>query len=244
MNPIYILARARFRLIIAGRYCIRLPDLLSFKAPRVEAANSDLVMKILEMEPEIKLVIVDYDMPVLDGFQLTTLIRKKYPKEKLAIIGISAYGSNIISTQFLKMGANDFILKPFSKAEFGFRVLQNVEMLDYMDIIRKSASIDFLTGLHNRRYFFDVGEKMFANAKRENFEIIIAMLDIDNFKAINDTYGHSSGDNVLRHTDSVLSAHFRKADLVARFRGDEFCIIAVNLKERNADWKFEKLKRS
>jgi diguanylate cyclase (GGDEF)-like protein len=207
-----------------------------------EAARSEEVMGILNDSQDIRLCIIDYNMPVINGLELTNLIRTKYSKEDIAIIGISAYGSNIIPSQFLKMGANDFILKPFSNAEFCFRVLQNLEMLEFIDLVRKSAVTDFLTGLHNRRYVFEVGEKIFENVKRENFDMTIAMIDIDNFKQINDSRGHAVGDEVLIHLARGLKTNFRNADLISRFGGDEFCIIAINLDRGNANWKFEKLR--
>jgi diguanylate cyclase (GGDEF)-like protein len=209
----------------------------------LEAGDGDEALKVLASEPDIKLIIIDYNMPGLDGYELTTKIRKTRPKDEVAIIGISAYGA-IISGQFLKKGANDFILKPFSKEEFCCRIIQNVELLEYIGKEREAAYIDFLTDLPNRRHFFSVGEKMFANAVREHIQIIIAMLDIDGFSQVNDDYGHLAGDEVLKSVANVMKAKLRKADIMARFGGDEFCFLAVNMGDENVKWKFEDLNNS
>ncbi len=87
------------------------------------------------------------------------------------------------------------------------------------------ANKDPLTGLSNRRHFFDVAETIFQNSLRGSGTVSVAMFDIDHFKRINDTWGHAGGDAVLREVSAVLSAHLRKADVLARFGGEEFCFL-------------------
>lgn len=91
--------------------------------------------------------------------------------------------------------------------------------------IQDMSNRDFLTDLANRRYFFEVGENLFQNARRGNINISIAMCDIDFFKRINDSYGHAGGDAVLRDVAKILSDNLRKADIAARFGGEEFCLL-------------------
>ncbi|MFC1554608.1 response regulator [candidate division KSB1 bacterium] len=103
-----------------------------------EARDGIEALNVLDDNPDIKLVISDYSMPNMDGFKLTTEIRGKYSKEHLAVIGISAHGSNDISTKFIKNGANDFLIKPFLKEEFYCRVTQNVTMIDRFKALEES----------------------------------------------------------------------------------------------------------
>lgn len=84
---------------------------------------------------------------------------------------------------------------------------------------------DFLTNLYNRRYFFDIAENLFQNAKRNNISMCIAMLDIYFFKQVNDMYGHATGDYVLTSVSHIFQLNLRKADIVSRFGGEEFCIL-------------------
>jgi diguanylate cyclase (GGDEF)-like protein len=83
--------------------------------------------------------------------------------------------------------------------------------------------------LYNRRYFFEVAQTLYANASRQNLSLAVAMLDIDFFKKTNDTYGHKAGDAALQHIAWFLKERFRKTDLVARFGGEEFCILTCNI---------------
>jgi diguanylate cyclase (GGDEF)-like protein len=208
----------------------------------VEAKNGLEALNRLHEHADIKMVITDYQMPEMDGFELTARIRKEFPMDKLAVIGVSGHGNSILSAKFLKKGANDFVVKPFGNEEFFWRINQNIEMLEYIESIKNAAIKDFLTGLYNRRYFMDVGKTLLKNAAREHFDIAVAVLDIDHFKNINDQYGHETGDLVLRYLAGVLKKHFRASDVVARIGGEEFCILAVNLKKEHTVSHFEKLR--
>lgn len=209
----------------------------------IESGSGKEALSILEKHPDVRLVITDFNMPGMDGFELTTNIRKNHPMDRMAIIGISGSGGSMMSARFLKHGANDFIVKPFSHEEFFLRVNQNMQMLDYIESIRYAAIKDHLTGLYNRRYFFDMGSKLFENAKRKSFDIAMAMIDIDHFKRINDTYGHAIGDEVLRHVSGMISGHFRSSDVVARLGGEEFCVMAPNMSSDHCVRLFDSLRQ-
>lgn len=194
-----------------------------------DAPDGNEALRILKEHPDIKLVITDFNMPRMDGFQLTKKIRRLYTKDELAIIGVSTWGSNTLSAHFIKHGANDFFNKPFLAEELYCRVTQNIEMLENIQALRETLNEDYLTHLYNRRFFFEAGRKLFANAKRGDLTLTIAMIDIDFFKNINDTYGHDVGDEVLRQEADVLRRRFRSSDIVCRFGGEEFCILASNV---------------
>ena len=208
----------------------------------IEESSGKNVLKILEENDDVKLVLTDYNMPEIDGIELLNRIREIYSMDKLSIIGISAYGNSVVSANFLKEGANDFIYKPFSDEEFKLRINQNMEMLEYINTLKDISSKDFLTGLYNRRALFDIGNNLFENAKRGNIEITVGIVDIDNFKLINDKFGHYFGDIVVQNVAEILLKNFRASDLVARFGGDEFCIISVNLHKANSYQHFDKIR--
>jgi diguanylate cyclase (GGDEF)-like protein len=115
-------------------------------------------------------------------------------------------------------------------------------MLDHIESLKKAATSDHLTGLYNRRYFFDIGETLFKNAKRDNMDITVAMVAIDNFKRINDRYGHQFGDILLQHISTVILNHLRSSDVVCRFGGEEFCILATNIEKTRCQTHFEGLR--
>ncbi|MFZ2725605.1 MAG: diguanylate cyclase [Methylococcaceae bacterium] len=209
----------------------------------LEAENGEEALEILNSNKDIRLIITDFNMPVMDGFELTKKARNIYSKQELAIIGMSAYGNNLLSARFLKIGGSDFINKPFLEEEFFCRVNQNMELLEYIRDLRFVATRDFLTGLYNRRHFFDVGEKLFARAVRSHKPVAVALIDIDFFKQVNDTHGHDIGDLVLKKIGELLSNSLRAGDLVARFGGEEFGFLLPNVNAEDANKVFGELRK-
>ncbi|WP_100642943.1 diguanylate cyclase [Alteromonas facilis] len=179
---------------------------------------------ILKQEPDIRLMITDYEMPRMDGIQLVIETRKLIDKNTLAIIGVSSTGRTDIGAMFIKNGANDFLSKPYTLEELICRINMNMDALENIDYIFELANKDALTGLFNRRYFFGEVEKIDQSWVAERSEISCAMVDIDHFKRINDTYGHDCGDHVLKEFAKMLTTHF-KSHLIARLGGEEFAVV-------------------
>lgn len=187
------------------------------------ASDGQEALEVLARNPDIQLLLADCHMPVVDGFELTVEVRKKFGKDQIAIIGVSATDDPGISTKIINCGANDFIRRPYSHEEFVCRINQNVGMLELLKANRDAAYRDFLTGLFNRRYFFQIGGRMHAEA-RDKEHLALAMIDIDLFKAINDQHGHAIGDAALRHLAAIFKAQLPEA-LVARVGGEEFAVL-------------------
>lgn len=195
----------------------------------LEAPSANDAIKILKnTENNISMVLTDYDMPEIDGLEFTFYLRQQYRKDTLSVIALSANEDKGLSTKFLKLGANDFLLKPFTMEELTVRVNSNLEILDIFKEKSELASRDFLSGLHNRRYFMDKGNLLVKQLELEECSLMVAMIDIDHFKRINDTYGHDIGDMAIKSTASILQECFRKSDLIARYGGEEFCILVDN----------------
>ncbi len=195
------------------------------------ANDGQEALEILKKEKDIKMIFTDYDMPNMDGLELTKKIRKLYAKDVLSIVTITGSNDRDIVSKFLKYGANDFLHKGFSKDEFFARLNSNLENLELFQAIKDKANKDYMTGMFNRRYFFDEGESLYKKAKAENKNICVAMFDIDKFKNINDTYGHDIGDIAIIEVATVLNKHLPDDVIISRFGGEEFCIIQVNIEE-------------
>ncbi|MGJ8687006.1 MAG: GGDEF domain-containing response regulator, partial [Spongiibacteraceae bacterium] len=190
----------------------------------VSAGNGREALERLNEHPDIKLVLTDYNMPEMDGFELCQQLRSRHSKEQLTIIGLSNSSDERISAHFLKSGANDFISKPYTYEELLCRVNQNLDYHDQIETIREAANRDYLTNLYNRRYFFNEGKQIHLRAKFLEAPLTVAMIDIDHFKKINDTFGHDAGDIALKHIAELMNNAFEN-DLLARFGGEEFCLI-------------------
>jgi diguanylate cyclase (GGDEF)-like protein len=190
-----------------------------------EAVDAEQGIEVLRKHSNIKLAIIDENMPGMPGIQMISELRKTYSKEDLGIIGISSDTKSGLSARFIKSGATDYLHKPYCHEEFFCRIMQNVERLENIDTIRRVANSDYLTGLPNRRHFFTRVE---ASLKIKPKTQSLAIIDIDHFKKINDTYGHDCGDYTLKELAKLVADYF--ADYTAaRFGGEEFCVYFANI---------------
>lgn len=114
-----------------------------------------------------------------------------------------------------------YIIELFSRKNYE----KKVEIIEIKDKLKEQANRDYLTDLYNRRYFSEIAENFIKTVKRERKELSVIMLDIDNFKNINDIYGHAVGDMVIKSLASLLHEHTRDSDVVSRFGGEEFAIL-------------------
>jgi len=210
----------------------------------IEATDGNNALELMEEHPSIHLVLTDYNMPNMDGFDLTRKLREKYSKDELPIIGMSSHSQGEYAVKFLKLGANDFIHKPFSYEELLCRVSQNLDICCLIEELKKNAYVDALTGLNNRRFLWEYGTGLFNNAEYTTDSLTVAMVDIDNFKDINDTYGHHMGDNVLAKVSNNLQKHLVDKDIIARIGGEEFCVILHNKDTNEAKGILDKLRIS
>ena len=206
------------------------------------AKNGRETLDLLGEHPDTSLVITDINMPEMDGFELVTAIRAKHNKEDLAVIGISEFSSPGQTVKLLKLGANDYLSKPFEVEEFYCRVTQSTNTVGYVRQIRNFATRDFLTGAFNRRQLFELGANLWANARRGNICVASAVIDADFFKRINDTHGHDVGDQTLKAIAACLADTLRKTDVVARYGGEEFVCLAVVKAPEDARIVFERIR--
>ncbi|TIH17017.1 diguanylate cyclase [Marinifilum sp. JC120] len=191
----------------------------------LQAEDGSAATKVFYTNSDIRLVLTDYNMPEMDGLELTAHLRSIRSMDELSIIVLSSDTKSRTAPLFLKQGANDFIQKSASVEEILCRVNSNLEFLELIEASRDRANKDFLTGLWNRRYFFEYGEPLYEQAVLGAREFCVGMLDIDHFKKINDTYGHDAGDEVLKKFSALLAEYVGDAGLVSRFGGEEFTVV-------------------
>ncbi len=183
----------------------------------IEAEDGAHALRVLNKNNDITFIVTDHDMPNKDGISMTHEIRKNHDRNQLAILGLSGSDDRTLTARFLKAGANDFLYKPFNQEEFFCRIHQILDMKEATNELLRHANEDDLTGLWNRRYMFS--QLPTIPSKRS-----IAMMDIDLFKNVNDTYGHDAGDAVLIEVGRIIKKCFTN-DLTVRFGGEEFCIL-------------------
>ena len=166
------------------------------------------------------------------GPELCLRIRSQTGSPYTYIILITGQAEHRDRLEALTAGADDLLVKPLDSRELAARLEAAQRILARQGDLERAnarlarqASIDDLTGLKNRRHFREILEAAFSFAVREDHPLSMIMLDVDQFKHFNDTYGHPAGDEVLRAVADSICAEIRPHDLAARLGGDEFAVM-------------------
>ncbi len=188
----------------------------------LEAAKSE--------KPDI--ILLDVIMPIMDGYEVCEHLKEDDSTKEIPIIMVTSQAEAADKVKGLELGALDYVTKPFDEAELIARVNIHLRLRELYEAVQeqnrqlqKMANRDGLTGLYNHRYFHEQLSQDFLRAKRYNENLSCVLFDIDFFKKFNDTYGHQTGDIVLKALASVVQRATRESDLSARYGGEEFALI-------------------
>ena len=174
------------------------------------ADDGDTALKILEQHPDIKLLITDYNMPRMNGFELVKNIRREISKNDLVIIGLSGENDGKLTAKFIKNGANDFLNKPFSHEEFHCRIMHNIESLEYALRLKYLAYHDFISGLPNKQKFYADAEIELQKLHAQNANVSLALISIDKLNTIQDKYGLEAPDATITSLASIMPKAFSR----------------------------------
>ena len=198
------------------------------------AAHGEEAMNYFADNPDIKIIVSDYKMPVKDGLEVLKEIRTAGDKDQIGVIMMTSPEDGVNGAIFLKNGANDFIAKPFVKEELICRVNNTIENMENINQIADFANKDFLTGLFNRRYFYDDMQEYLSSIEENPAPYAVALIDVDGLKDINDKYGQDGGNKILKHIAKRLIDDTKSNDIVARFGSGEFCVVLKNMPQEDA----------
>ncbi|QRY68705.1 diguanylate cyclase [Ensifer sp. PDNC004] len=190
-----------------------------------EVASAADALQVLDSGEAVDLVVTDLDLSDMSGAALLAEVERRRGDGAVPVIGLSDSGDRRAGARFLEAGGTDFIQKPFLEAEFNGRIAQAAGVQKRLQTLQRQAASDYLTDLYNRRHFFVAGPRVVEQCLRRGEPTAIAVLDIDHFKRLNDTYGHEIGDIVLKHVAKRLSALVGEDHLLARLGGEEFGIL-------------------
>jgi diguanylate cyclase (GGDEF)-like protein len=191
----------------------------------IEAADGKEALDVARNAlPE--LILLDVDLPLLDGFEVLHQLKKEPATRCIPVIFLSGRMETTKKVRALDLGAVDYVTKPFDPEELRARIRMALRLKFYQDLLEKQAHLDALTGLANRYAFETRLATEWAACVQNGSPLSLLIVDLDHFKRINDSFGHIAGDETLRHTAVALQAVARSSDLLTRFGGEEFVLIA------------------
>jgi len=200
---------------------------------RIETAPSGQdALRLLAQKP-FDLILADLKMPGMDGLELLDAVKREF--SDLTVVMMTAFGGVETAVEAMRNGAYDFISKPFDTDELEAkinRLVREIELLRQLELLSIS---DGLTGLYNRRYFDTKILEEVQRAHRQNHDLFLAVLDVDNLKEINDKYGHPAGDKLLQDVGVTIRHCIREnVDWPFRYGGDEFGVILTQVSQDQA----------
>ncbi len=203
-----------------------------------EHTNYDLVLTDVVLEGQIS------------GYGLLQKIRSTDgPKGQLPVLAMTGFNDDARKIELLVSGANDYVPKPALDEELIARVRNHITSKKQAELIEEQytrlqdmAMKDQLTGLYNRHFLMEMVPAKMSEAKRHKRALALVVLDVDKFKNINDTYGHATGDLVLKGIAETMQKNCRAEDVLARIGGEEFVFLLSDCNEANAVMKAEKMR--
>jgi two-component system, cell cycle response regulator len=231
---------------------------LSSRGYSIETASNgeEALQKVRESPPD--LILLDVMMPLMDGYEVSRRIKNDPDLPFIPIILVTARDSTQDKVEGLDAGADDYLTKPVNFAELEARVrsmLRIKRLQDELDLknrelelanrrLRKLSITDGLTELFNHRHIHELLHEEFERTKRSGEPMAVAMMDLDRFKQVNDTYGHPTGDVILYETAEILRQTVREIDMVGRYGGEEFVAILPGADEDDANRFAERVRRA
>jgi two-component system, cell cycle response regulator len=189
------------------------------------------------------LILLDVDMPDMNGFEVCRRLKNNSATYLIPVIFLSGSGGVEDKVKGLDLGAIDFVTKPFDAFELRARVRAALRTKRLQDLLVEHAHIDPLTSLPNRRALANRLDEEWSRVQRKGGVLSLIMADIDLFKRVNDTFGHSVGDRLLQEVAKVIASQCRVNDLPARYGGEEFAVLVPDETAADAAQLAERCRR-
>lgn len=195
--------------------------------------GAEALERVAQMEPA--LILLDLDMPEMDGFEVLRRLKEMPTTVNTPVIVLSGLSDPHDKVTAFDLGAMDYITKPFEVNELKVRVRSALRLNSLVTMLAQRAQIDGLTGLWNRAHFDTRWAELVAGAARHARPLSLAVVDLDHFKIINDSFGHPAGDEVITGLARLLQGTCRASDVCCRFGGEEFCLVLPDTAPQDAE---------
>ncbi|MFK7760324.1 MAG: diguanylate cyclase [Phycisphaerales bacterium] len=188
------------------------------------------------------LILLDLDMPGMDGFETLRQLMEEPKTRNIPVIILSGQDTTQDKVTAFDLGAVDFVSKPFELTELRARLRSSLRISSLLSMLEQKAQIDGLSGLFNRSNFDRRWVEEYERCQRSASGLTLVMIDIDNFKSVNDTFGHPAGDAVISGVAKLIQNHIRKCDIACRYGGEEFALILPDTSPEQAESICERIR--
>ncbi len=207
----------------------------------IETVNGVEAWEELQKPDAPKLAVFDWMMPEMDGLEVVRRVRAIDTPQPPYIIMLTTKGEKADTVAGLDAGADDYLAKPFDATELHARMRAGQRIVELQEAMVRQATRDPLTRVLNRRGILQALDIELSRAKRSSEKVSIGMCDIDYFKRVNDTHGHQAGDDVLCGVVRCIEDNLRDYDLLGRYGGEEFLVVAPGAVNRQKESPYQRL---
>ncbi len=208
----------------------------------IAAEDGTSAWEILEREDAPRLAILDWMMPGLDGSEICRRLRHSSKGAYVYVLLLTSKVGKQDIVAGMEAGADDYLSKPFDAQELKVRLRAGQRIIDLEEALRVQATHDTLTGAWNYGAIIDLMQNELVRAEREGTSTGIVLIDLDHFKRVNDTYGHLTGDVVLREAAQRMTRVLRRSDVLGRYGGEEFLVVLPRCEPADARALAERLR--
>ena len=193
----------------------------------------------IAFEDSPDLILLDIMMPEMDGYEVCRRLKSNEDTKSIPVVFITAKTDEDSIEEAYEVGGIDYVTKPFKPRELIARVKTHLKLKCLIEHLEFVSSYDDMTKIYNRRKFFELATKKFEEDKENLYAVII---DIDKFKAINDTYGHPVGDKVIKKITKIIKENIPQGAIFGRIGGEEFSLICRPDSQTNINYNLEELR--
>ncbi|SMF45589.1 response regulator receiver modulated diguanylate cyclase [Alteromonadaceae bacterium Bs31] len=212
-------------------------------------SGNECLQLVDEVEPDI--ILLDIRMPGISGLETLEQLKAREETREIPVIMVSANTADNSVVRALDLGAHDFVSKPIEYPVLSARMRSALRLVNARRALVRAnqelerlATQDPLTGCYNRRHFFTLSEAEFSKARRHQRSIAVLMIDVDLFKAINDSYGHAAGDTALTVITECCRSATRESDVLGRLGGEEFALTCPDADLDGAFYLAERIRQN
>ncbi len=198
---------------------------------------------------KVDLVVCDVVMPDIDGFKFLSMVKGHPELAHIPVLLVTSQGEQESKNRGLEQGASDYLTKPFNGIELLARVRVHLKLKLVQDELREAnkqltalSNTDGLTEIFNRRHLMNTMAYEISRAARYGSPLAFLLMDLDDFKSVNDTYGHQAGDHVLVSFCNRVNTILRRTDIFARYGGEEFAILLPQARPSGVEKLAEKIR--
>ncbi len=214
-------------------------ELLQGYDVRTATDGASALESVAMEKPDI--ILLDINMPDMDGFEVCRQLKANEETQDIPILFLSSRNDVDNIVKGFKLGGADYVTKPYLPQEMIARIQTHLQLSETISALNRLVYVDHLSGIANRRSFFTKAPKLFEDATKRHIPLHLFMIDMDNFKQINDTYGHSIGDKVIQGLTECVHKSVSKVDMFARLGGDEFVLVLTGISAHQAHQQLKQL---